>query len=77
MPDRIFYQRLQQQAWDQSIQRRWREIHFNGQPVLESDSLDVEIKVDQLHLAPQRNFLKNSYPSTSSPPKLDSADKAG
>src|SRR3984885_13763117 len=58
MPDCIFHQRLKQQARDQSIQRRWRETHFDGQSVLESDPLDVEIEVDQLPLAPQRNLLR-------------------
>src|SRR5580698_1378268 len=57
MPDCIFHQRLKQQARDQSIQRRRRKPHFDGQSVLEPDPLDVEIEVDQLYLAPQRDLL--------------------
>src|SRR5580700_1645312 len=61
MADGIFDQRLKQKARDESVQRCGREIRFDGQAILESDPLDVQIEMDQFYFAAQRNLL--GFPS--------------
>src|SRR5580658_4094713 len=64
MPHCIFDEWLKQQARDQSLQCHRQEIHFHDQAVLKSDSLNVEIEVDQLDFAVERNLLR--FPSRQS-----------
>src|SRR5215831_20711148 len=56
MLDRILNQRLQEQVRNHAIQNLIVKLDLSDEAVLKSDSLDVEVHLKKLNLAPKRNF---------------------
>ena len=50
MPYRIFDQRLQDEIWYTRIERGWRDVDGNAQPVLETCLFDLEIAAQEVEL---------------------------
>src|SRR6201987_2427893 len=57
MPDRILYQRLQQQIWNQRPLRLSRDIEEHRQPIAMTNLLDRNIVPGKRHLFTERNLV--------------------
>ena len=58
MADGVLHQRLQDQMGHACIQRLWRDVHHDRQPVLQARLLDLEVGLEKGELLAQRHLLR-------------------
>ncbi|MNI31800.1 hypothetical protein D3C73_856920 [compost metagenome] len=57
MAQRVFHQRLQDQAWNRAIKQFWCDVDAAVQAVLETRALDAQVQLDQFQFLAQTDFL--------------------
>src|SRR5438034_10675387 len=58
MPDRVFYDRLQDQIRHSRVERLRINVHVHGEPVMKTHVLDLEITPEEFELLLKRHLLR-------------------